>query len=98
MQSQRSNGSAVSPLRVSSACLLDVCHDVVQEVFTRVFWKSSLYRGGSNFRAWLYGITSNQALSVLRTERRGVRRRQLHHQPRLLQRQLNQVCPLNLLL
>ncbi len=47
--------------------------DVAQEVFTKVFLKSHLYRPGSNFRAWLFGIAHNQALSVLRSERRGVR-------------------------
>jgi RNA polymerase sigma-70 factor (ECF subfamily) len=44
--------------------------DVTQEVFTKVFFKSHLYRPGSSFRAWLLEIARNQALSAIRARRR----------------------------
>ena len=43
--------------------------DVTQEVFTKVFFKSHLYRPGSSFRAWLLEIARNQALSAIRARR-----------------------------
>ena len=47
-----------------------LAQDVTQEVFEKVFLKSHLYRPGSNFRAWLFEIAKNHALSSLRAKRR----------------------------
>jgi RNA polymerase sigma-70 factor (ECF subfamily) len=44
--------------------------DVVQEVFERVLRKHDRYRAGTNFRAWLFEVARNQALSVLRARQR----------------------------
>ncbi len=49
---------------------LHLAQDVTQEVFERVFLKHCLYRPGSNFRAWLFEVARNQALSALRARRR----------------------------
>jgi RNA polymerase sigma-70 factor (ECF subfamily) len=49
---------------------LHLAQDVTQEVFERVFFKHTLYRPGSNFRAWLFEVARNQALSALRARRR----------------------------
>lgn len=50
-----------------------LAQDVTQEVFEKVFLKSHLYRTGTNFRAWLFEVARNQALSALRTRRRSPR-------------------------
>lgn len=47
-----------------------LAQDVVQEVFERVLLKSELYRPGTNFRAWLFEVARNQALSALRSKQR----------------------------
>ena len=44
--------------------------DVTQEVFEKVFLKSHLYESGTNFRAWLFEVARNQALTALRAHRR----------------------------
>lgn len=44
--------------------------DVTQEVFLKVFLKHSLYQTGTHFRAWLFEVARNQALSALRRARR----------------------------
>ena len=44
--------------------------DVTQEVFEKVFLKSHLYQTGTNFRAWLFEVARNQALTTLRARRR----------------------------
>lgn len=46
-----------------------LAEDVAQEVFAKVFFKSHLYRPDSNFRAWLFEIARNQALTALRRRR-----------------------------
>ncbi len=49
------------------------CHlaqDVTQEVFEKVLRKHDHYRPGTNFRAWLFEIARNQALTALRTRQR----------------------------
>ena len=46
-----------------------LAQDVTQEVFERVFLKSHHYTIGTRFRAWLFEIARNQALSALRTRR-----------------------------
>jgi RNA polymerase sigma-70 factor (ECF subfamily) len=46
-----------------------LAEDVTQEVFAKVFTKSHLYRPGSKFRAWLFEIARNHALSTLRKRR-----------------------------
>src|SRR5262245_29220773 len=47
-----------------------LAQDVVQEVFEKVLCKHDLYQAGTNFRAWLFEIARNQALSTLRAQRR----------------------------
>ncbi len=50
-----------------------LAQDVTQEVFEKVFLKSHLYQSGTNFRAWLFEVARNQALSALRARRRSPR-------------------------
>lgn len=47
-----------------------LAHDVTQEVFEKLLLKNSLYRSGTNFRAWLFEIARNQALTLLRSRNR----------------------------
>ncbi len=47
-----------------------LAQDVVQEVFEKVLCKSYLYRPGTNFRAWLFEVARNQALTALRSRQR----------------------------
>ena len=47
-----------------------VADDVTQEVFIKVFLKHNLYEPGTHFRAWLFEVARNQALSALRRNRR----------------------------
>jgi len=44
--------------------------DVTQEVFEKVLLKHELYRPGTNFRAWLFEVARNQALTALRSRQR----------------------------
>lgn len=44
--------------------------DVTQEVFEKVYLKNHLYESGTNFRAWLFEVARNQALTALRAARR----------------------------
>jgi RNA polymerase sigma-70 factor (ECF subfamily) len=46
-----------------------LAQDVTQETFERVFLKSHHYTIGTSFRAWLFEIARNQALSALRARR-----------------------------
>lgn len=45
-------------------------HDIVQEVFLRVWTKADLWHGHGSCRAWLYRIATNLALNQLRTRNR----------------------------
>jgi RNA polymerase sigma-70 factor (ECF subfamily) len=47
-----------------------LAQDIVQEVFEKVLLKHDLYRAGTNFRAWLFEIARNQALSAMRARAR----------------------------
>lgn len=47
-----------------------VAQDVTQEVFEKLLLKNDHYRPGTNFRAWLFEIARNQALSALRSKSR----------------------------
>lgn len=47
-----------------------LAHDVTQEVFEKVLLKHDLYRPGTNFRAWLFEVARNQALTMLRSRNR----------------------------
>jgi RNA polymerase sigma factor (sigma-70 family) len=47
-----------------------LAQDVYQEVFTKVLRKHDLYQTGTNFRAWLFEIARNQALTALRARQR----------------------------
>lgn len=49
--------------------------DITQEVFLKVYDNLTSYRLGTNFRAWLLRITSNQGVSYLRKHRRHVQGR-----------------------
>lgn len=49
---------------------LHLAQDVTQEVFEKVLQKHSLYRPGTNFRAWLFEVARNQALSAVRSRQR----------------------------
>ena len=47
-----------------------MAQDVTQEVLEKVLLKHDLYQLGTNFRAWLFEIARNQALSALRQRQR----------------------------
>ncbi len=47
-----------------------LAQDVVQEVLEKVLLKHDLYQSGTNFRAWLFEIARNQALTALRAQKR----------------------------
>lgn len=47
-----------------------LAQDVTQEVFEKVLLKHDLYRPGTNFRAWLFEVARNQALTMLRSRTR----------------------------
>ena len=47
-----------------------LAQDVTQEVLEKVLLKHELYRPGTNFRAWLFEVARNQALTALRAARR----------------------------
>ena len=47
-----------------------LAQDLVQEVLHKVFCKHELFAIGTNFRAWLFEIARNQALSALRNKKR----------------------------
>lgn len=47
-----------------------LAQDVTQEVFEKVLLKHDLYRPGTNFRAWLFEVARNQALTALRNRQR----------------------------
>ena len=47
-----------------------LAQDVAQETFVKVFLKGNLYQIGTCFRAWVFEIARNQALSALRHKRR----------------------------
>ena len=46
-----------------------LAHDIVQEVFEKLLVKNHLYQEGTNFRAWLFEVARNQALSALQSPR-----------------------------
>ena len=50
-----------------------MAQDVAQETFIKVFFRSHLYQIGTNFKAWMFEIARNQALSALRSRRRNPR-------------------------
>lgn len=47
-----------------------LAHDIKQEVCEKILLKHDLYRPGTNFRAWLFEIARNQALTALRAQKR----------------------------
>jgi RNA polymerase sigma-70 factor (ECF subfamily) len=47
-----------------------LAQDVTQEVFEKVLTRSDHYQPGTNFRAWLFEVARNQALSALRRQQR----------------------------
>lgn len=47
-----------------------LAQDVAQEVFEKVLLKHDLYQPGTNFRAWLFEVARNQALTALRQHQR----------------------------
>lgn len=50
-----------------------LAQDIAQETFIKVFLKSDLYQIGTSFRAWVFEVARNQALSALRSNRRSPR-------------------------
>jgi RNA polymerase sigma-70 factor (ECF subfamily) len=46
-----------------------LAQDLVQEVLEKVLYKHDLYQAGTNFRAWLFEIARNLALSALRQQK-----------------------------
>ena len=48
----------------------DAAHDLVQEVFLRVWTHADQWDGRGAFRAWLFRIATNLALNLVRTQRR----------------------------
>jgi RNA polymerase sigma factor (sigma-70 family) len=44
----------------------DEAKDLTQEVFLLLWQKINLYGGGSNFKTWLYRLTTNKVLCYLR--------------------------------
>lgn len=48
----------------------DVCEDLLQEVFTKVWTKASAFRSGENVRSWLFVVARNIMYDHLRYERR----------------------------
>jgi RNA polymerase sigma-70 factor (ECF subfamily) len=47
-----------------------MAQDITQEVFEKVLVKHDLFRAGTNFRAWLFEVARNQALTALRARQR----------------------------
>jgi RNA polymerase sigma-70 factor (ECF subfamily) len=47
-----------------------LAQDVAQDVFEKVLLKHELYQPGTNFRAWLFEVARNQALTTLRQHQR----------------------------
>jgi RNA polymerase sigma-70 factor (ECF subfamily) len=47
-----------------------LAQDITQDVFEKVLVKNELYRPGTNFRAWLFEVARNQALTALRSRQR----------------------------
>jgi RNA polymerase sigma-70 factor (ECF subfamily) len=47
-----------------------LAHDVTQEVFEKILLKHHLYRPDTNFRAWVFEVARNQALTMLRSRNR----------------------------
>ncbi|MEC9047061.1 MAG: sigma-70 family RNA polymerase sigma factor [Planctomycetota bacterium] len=47
-----------------------LANDVTQEVFEKLLVKNNLYKLGTNFRAWLFEVARNQALTMLRSSKR----------------------------
>lgn len=47
--------------------------DVAAEAFEKIWLERTRYESGTNFRAWLLGVTRNHALTALRSLRRAVR-------------------------
>lgn len=47
-----------------------LAQDVTQEVFEKIFLKHHLYKSGTNFRAWMFEVARNQALTALRARTR----------------------------
>jgi RNA polymerase sigma-70 factor (ECF subfamily) len=44
----------------------DEAEDLTQEVFLLLWQKIRLYRGGSNFKTWLFRLTTNKVLCYMR--------------------------------
>ena len=66
---RRRHGARVQALVQAIVRDAHIAEDVSQEVFAKVFFKSHLYRRGTSFRAWLFEVARNQALTTLRARR-----------------------------
>jgi RNA polymerase sigma-70 factor (ECF subfamily) len=67
---QRRHGAAVHRYVLTMLRDDHLAQDVVQETFAKVFFKSHLYQPLGHFRAWLFEVARNQALSAIRWRRR----------------------------
>ena len=47
----------------------DMCEDLLQEVFTKVWTKASVFRSGENVRSWLFVVARNVMYDHFRHER-----------------------------
>jgi RNA polymerase sigma-70 factor, ECF subfamily len=55
----------------------DAAQDAVQEVFTRFIHQSGKFDASRSFSAWIFQVTKNQCLNVLRNEENRLRLRKM---------------------
>jgi RNA polymerase sigma-70 factor (ECF subfamily) len=67
---ERRYGKRLYHLAVGMLRDTHLAQDVTQEVFQKVLLKCSLYRLGTNFRAWIFEVARNQALTAIRARQR----------------------------
>ncbi|MFN6148106.1 MAG: RNA polymerase sigma factor [Planctomycetota bacterium] len=67
---ERRYGKRLYHLAVGMLRDAHLAQDVTQEVFEKVLVKRHLYRLGTNFRAWLFEVARNQALTTIRARLR----------------------------
>lgn len=67
---ERRYGKRLYHLAVGMLRDAHLAQDVTQEVFEKVLVKRHLYRLGTNFRAWLFEVARNQALTTIRARQR----------------------------
>lgn len=70
---ERRHGREVRSLVHSIVREPSLASDVATEAFAKIWLERFHYEPGTNFRAWLLGVTRNHALTALRSLRRAVR-------------------------